>query len=394
MNSQEAEKFASEKSNDELLAILAHPSEWPPTVIDAAKTQLQQRGVPYGDAVPASYQGAAATRPATGLFHQLTDFPVVAAVLLHYCTCGIFTLIWLNLLHGKLPKVRPDDPSAGRAVGFCFIPFFNLYWIFFTYRRLCLRIDEQRQLYGLPSSNLTGMATTNCIFQVIPYINGIFGYTLISPIFIGLMQSSVNQLVRQTAVSPPRATPAAFAPASEMPVWAIVLLACSPICLIAVLAGLLLPALAKARQKAQRINCAIHLKQVGLAFRIWDGDHAGQFPFNVSTNQGGTRELCLTGPDGLDQNSWLHFQVMSNELTTPNILLCPNDITKQAATDFSHLRALNVTYVIHSGTNVSDVNPQAVLAICPIHHNALFADGSVQQLTEAQMQKLMSEMHR
>ena len=133
--------------------------------------------------------------------HHLTSFPVAAVILLHYFTCGIFSLVWLNLMHGKLPRVRSDDPSAGKAVGFCFIPFFNLYWIFFTYRRLCLRIDEQRALYGLPPSNLRGMATTACIFQLIPYINALIGYTIITPIFIGLMQSSVNQLVKQTSAT-------------------------------------------------------------------------------------------------------------------------------------------------------------------------------------------------
>ena len=312
-------------------------------------------------------------------------------ILLHYLTCGIFSMVWLNVMHGALPKVRSDDPSTGKAIGFCFIPFFNLYWIFFTYRRLCLRVDEQRILYGLSPSHLTGIATTACIFQVIPYINALIGYTIISPIFIGQMQSSVNELVARTAATGPRPTPASVStPASGMPGWAIALVVCSACLLLpAVLAALLLPALANAKAKAQRIECVNHLREIGVAFRIWEGDNADRFPFNVSTNQGGTLELCARDEDGLDENSWLHFQVMSNELATPKILVCPGDPQKSAAPDFADFQAFNVTYQVHSGTNVTEANPQQVLAICPIHHNVLFADGSVRQVSESEMRRLL-----
>ena len=316
--------------------------------------------------------------PTSENVHHLTSFPVPVLILLHYITFGIFSFVWLGLLHGKVPRARSDDPSAGKAIGFCFIPFFNLYWIFFNCRRLCLRIDEQRVLYGLPPGNLRGMATTACIFQVIPYLNLLIGYTIIWPVYAGLMQSSVNQLVKKTATTTPQATLNSLATAPGMPAWAIVLVVCAVLLVPAILAALLLPALAAAKHKAQLIGSVNNLKEIGLAFRIWEGDHNNQFPFNVSQAQGGVKELCETDGNGFEKNPTAVFMVMSNELSTTRILVCPNDPEKQAAMDFSTLTATNISYQLRSGPDLNDSHPDEILAIDPINGIVLHCDGSVQ----------------
>ncbi|HAB15297.1 MAG TPA: DUF4190 domain-containing protein [Verrucomicrobiota bacterium] len=54
--------------------------------------------------------------------------------------------------------------------------------------------------------------------------------------------------------------------------------------LVPVLAGMLLPALAKAKAKAQIIASVNQVKQIGLAARIYETDHEGKFPLAANWN--------------------------------------------------------------------------------------------------------------
>lgn len=47
---------------------------------------------------------------------------------------------------------------------------------------------------------------------------------------------------------------------------------------ISIMAGMMLPVLSKAREKARRVNCAGNLKQIGLALLMYSGDNKGHFP--------------------------------------------------------------------------------------------------------------------
>ena len=136
----------------------------------------------------------------------------------------------------------------------------------------------------------------------------------------------------------------------------------------------------KMEARSGRIGCVNYLNQICLAFRQWSLDSGDKLPFNVSTNLGGTLELCARGPDGFDRNAVFHFQVLSNELNTPKCLVCPKDSSRQAAVDFSVLRPENISYRLYSGTNVSLEFPQAILAVCSIDGNAVRVDGSIFKL--------------
>jgi prepilin-type N-terminal cleavage/methylation domain-containing protein/prepilin-type processing-associated H-X9-DG protein len=55
------------------------------------------------------------------------------------------------------------------------------------------------------------------------------------------------------------------------------------VAIIALLAGMLLPVLARSREKARRTNCAGNLKQLGLAALMYAGDNDGHF-MNVANS--------------------------------------------------------------------------------------------------------------
>lgn len=91
------------------------------------------------------------------------------------------------------------------------------------------------------------------------------------------------------------------------------------------------PWLAKShRKKAARISCTNNLKQINYAFRIWAGDNNDKYPTQVSTTNGGAMELANEG------SAHAIFMVMSNELNTPKVLLCPSESNRKriAATAF------------------------------------------------------------
>ena len=52
------------------------------------------------------------------------------------------------------------------------------------------------------------------------------------------------------------------------------------IAIIALLLGILLPSLRRAREQAKAVTCRSNLKQIGLALTLYTEDNAGKFPRN------------------------------------------------------------------------------------------------------------------
>ena len=113
--------------------------------------------------------------------------------------------------------------------------------------------------------------------------------------------------------------------------------------------------LLQAKRRAGSICCNCNLKQIGLAFRIWEGDNGDKYPMQVPARRGGAMEPALQG------NVARIFQVMSNELSTPKILVCPADADRSVANGFAFgFDGSHVSYF--AGLDANDRYPQGLLS--------------------------------
>jgi hypothetical protein len=99
------------------------------------------------------------------------------------------------------------------------------------------------------------------------------------------------------------------------------------------------------------MGCVNNLKQIGLATRIFATDNNDRFPSQLSTNQGGSMEYGA--------QAYAHFAVMSNELSTPSILVCTKD-SRLAATNFATLSDTNLSYF--ASLDANEFEPGMILS--------------------------------
>ena len=128
------------------------------------------------------------------------------------------------------------------------------------------------------------------------------------------------------------------------------------ICVVVLLAAVLLPALRVGDgRKHEIINCVNNLKQIGLSFRIWEGDNGDNYPMKISVTNGGAMELAVAG------NVSAIFRVMSNELSTPKVLVCPQDTARYYANNFTtDFNNQKISYFV--GLDAEDKYPQMIIA--------------------------------
>jgi type II secretory pathway pseudopilin PulG len=124
--------------------------------------------------------------------------------------------------------------------------------------------------------------------------------------------------------------------------------------ILVLVACVLLPSLAYQKRHSRQRTCVNNLKRVGVAFRTWNFD--GDFhPPKIDVKFGGAREQVELG------HVFFNFLVMSNQLSTSKILVCPADDGKTVAANFTaNFNNANVSYFV--GADAMDTFPYMFLS--------------------------------
>ena len=114
------------------------------------------------------------------------------------------------------------------------------------------------------------------------------------------------------------------------------------IAIIAILAALILPALAKAKERATRVKCTTGMKQVALGYILWANENPkNNIPWRVHYDDGGlffpqngtpppAQMFNFPGgigplPMNLRGQAWYQELFINPQIGDPRVLLCPGD---------------------------------------------------------------------
>lgn len=180
-----------QKINASTLVWTQGMSTWQPASSTALAKYLPQAAIAPVAAPVAAPVYAASYKTAEMEIKELNDLFMwfwicLAGSLVTFGLSAIASMVLFYIIlyrHWQLIQDGYARTTPGKAVGFLFIPFFNLYWIFEAFPGLVRDTNAYVQRHGLPvKMQDTGLATAFCILTLlclIPYLNFATGVALL-----------------------------------------------------------------------------------------------------------------------------------------------------------------------------------------------------------------------
>lgn len=101
---------------------------------------------------------------------------------------------------------------------------------------------------------------------------------------------------------------------------------------------LLLPAGTGNKEPAKQIQCMSNLRQIGIGFWLYSGDHSNQLPWQVSSSVSQESAPTTIAAD--------YFTPLTNYIKVTRLFVCPTDRSRQAATNITNFSNSNLSYFI------------------------------------------------
>lgn len=121
------------------------------------------------------------------------------------------------------------------------------------------------------------------------------------------------------------------------------------VAIIALLIGILIPSLHKAREQARAVTCQSNLRQIGVSIIAYASGDNGRIPFGPSVsplppmlpgNDGSTAtNQVWTGPAEPQRQHMALGLLMNRNLTFPEMLYCPADDSSDPTEELAKIRA-------------------------------------------------------
>jgi prepilin-type N-terminal cleavage/methylation domain-containing protein/prepilin-type processing-associated H-X9-DG protein len=138
------------------------------------------------------------------------------------------------------------------------------------------------------------------------------------------------------------------------------------IAIIGILAGLLLPVLARAKERALRLSCLNNQRQLGLAWEMYCGDANGRLPVNdvdlsISTIPRSTTNSWVTGNCTVDADpATITTGTLFSYAKDLKIYRCPADRSVVSGSNTPRLRSFALSCYMNGAADVANYGVQTL----------------------------------